>query len=93
MSDYIAVFTIVGGTNADYTTLKSLLDHAGFSKKIRSKQGVDYYLPPHTYFASTDRDSNHVFELATNNVKRLRKNYSVFVTQASSSVWVGLDRA
>jgi hypothetical protein len=93
MANYIAIFTIYGGTDQDYTALRRLLERAGFSKTITDDQNVRYYLPPHTYFTSTERDKTHVIEVGKNVVSRLRKRYSLFVTKSDGSTWVGLERA
>lgn len=92
MANFIAIFTIDNGTNYDYTALRRLLEKAGFSKTIANDQGVRYWLPPHTYFTSTERDKSHVLDVGTNVIKRLRKNYSVFVNKSDGSTWVGLER-
>lgn len=93
MANYIAIFTIYGGTDQDYTALRRLLERAGFSKTITDDQHVRYYLPPHTYFTSTERDKAHVLDVGKNVISRLRKRYSIFVTKSDGSTWNGLERA
>lgn len=92
MANYIAIFTIDGGTNQDYLALRRLLERAGFSKTIADDHRVRYVLPPHTYFTSTESDKAHVLQVGKNVVARLRKKYSVFVNKSDGSTWVGLER-
>ena len=58
-----------------------------FQKRLLNEQHIRYYLPPHTYFTSTERDKTHVIEVGK------KERYSLFVTKSDAATWNGFERA
>ena len=93
MPNFIVRFQLDNATNNDYLKLKRLLIPAGFTKEIKADNGTPYILPQGTYLASTEKDKNHVLEVAINVVRRLQLRYKILVTESAGSAWINLDPA
>ena len=93
MSNFIVRFELEPGTNNNYTILKRLLTPAGFTKIIKADNQTPYILPQGMYLASTERDKNHVLEVAIKVTKRLGIKYKILVTESNGSAWINLDPA
>lgn len=93
MASYIVRFQFDNGTNGEYTRLKTIVEQAGFSKVIRAENGIAYYLPQGTYIANTNSDKNQVLDVAISCARRIRRLYSIHVTQSNGQAWTGLSKA
>ena len=81
-----------GGTAADYEKLHEAMRLQGFSRNVKSSDGVLYRLPTAQYrFESATLSLVQIREKASAAARSIGKEFAVLVTEGLS-VWVGLER-
>ena len=79
-------------TAADYAALHQAMEAKGFSRTISSDDGVQYHLPTAEYNRSGTISIEQVRADAVTAAKSTGKTHSVFVSETTCRVWVGLDK-
>ena len=77
-------------TEADYQTLHSAMERAGFSRFITSDDGITYHLPLAEYNREGNLTRSQVLASAKTAADTTRKTYAVLVSETSGRTWVGL---
>lgn len=75
----------------DYEVLHAAMERRGFSRQIRSGDGVTYHLPTAEYDYSGNKTRNQVLDLAKAAASETNKKYAVLVTQSNGRTWSGLE--
>ena len=77
-------------SEADYQTLHSAMERAGFSRFITSDDGITYHLPLAEYNREGNLTRSQVLASARTAADTTRKTYAVLVSETSGRTWVGL---
>lgn len=77
-------------TEADYQTLHSAMERAGFSRFITSDDGATYHLPLAEYNREGNLARSQVLASAKTAADTTRKTYAVLVSETVGRTWVGL---
>ena len=75
----------------DYDHLHAAMEQKGFSRQITSDDGKAYHLPWAEYNGTGNLTSTQVRDIAREAADSSGKQNAVFVTEAVSRAWVGLD--
>lgn len=77
----------------DYSDLHEAMEAGGFSRQIKSGDGVFYHLPTAEYrYASDTETAAQVRDRAVGIAKDIRPKPAVLVSEAVSTAWSGLDK-
>jgi len=76
---------------SDYNQLHSAMEQKGFSRQITSDDGKVYQMPWAEYNGIANLTSSQVRDIAKAAADMTGKQNAVFVTEAVSRVWVGLN--
>ena len=76
---------------ADYETLHTAMEQKGFSRLITADNGQTYHMPWAEYNGSGNLSSAEVRNIARTAANTTGKNNAVFVTEAQSRAWIGLQ--
>ncbi len=90
MPNFTVRVELHGGTADDYETLHAEMETEGFSRTIRSGDGVDYHLPTAEYEIRGSLSRDGVLEKAKTAATRTRKDFGVLVTESAGRAWKGL---
>jgi hypothetical protein len=77
---------------ADYERLHTAMEGKGFSRQITSDDGRAYHMPWAEYNGSGNLTSAQVRDIARTAADSTGKQNAVFVTEAVSRAWVGLNQ-
>jgi hypothetical protein len=75
----------------DYDRLHAAMAQKGFSRQITSDNGKAYHMPWAEYNGTGNLTSTQVRDIAREAADSTGKQNAVFVTEAVSRAWVGLD--
>lgn len=76
---------------SDYDALHAAMEHVGFSRLITGDDGQTYHLPWAEYGGSGNLTSVQVRDIARTAANTTGKSNAVFVTEANTRAWVGLQ--
>jgi hypothetical protein len=76
---------------ADYDQLHAAMEQRGFSRRITSDDGRTYQMPWAEYNGSGNFTSVQIRDIAKAAADSTGKQSAVFVTEAVSRAWVGLN--
>ena len=93
MSYYVTRVELHYASYADYESLHSAMQRAGFSRFIVGDDGQTYQLPTAEYVMSGDYDVAAVREAAARAAATTGKRFAVIVTRGASLSWQGLAAA
>jgi hypothetical protein len=94
MASYIVRVELHQATSADYETLHTKMDQAGFSRKIKAGDGQVYMLPTAEYsYTNTTIDREEVRTKVNSIASSVKINPAVLVTASNGSCWIGLKTA
>ena len=80
-------------TGEDYSSLHSAMEYQGFSRTIRSDDGIIYILPTAEYDRTGDNlTRTQVLNDARAAAASVAATFSVLVTEASARTWIGLEK-
>lgn len=79
-------------TYADYDALHAAMEQQGFSRLITSDDGKTYQMPWAEYNGSGNLNSAQVRDIARAAANTTGKTNAVFVTEAQTRAWVGLQQ-
>jgi len=80
-------------TDRDYETLHNAMRSEGFSRLIRSDDGLAYHLPTAEYDYVGDRSIDQVLAAAKRAAETTRLNHGILVTKSNGRTWIGLEQA
>jgi hypothetical protein len=94
MSTFIVRVQLTREVTANYTLLRDRLLAIGFSKRIKSKDGIEYRLPNGNYAIISDRDIDTIFDAVKRVALTVDKTPMIVITEAKEKgvMWSGLDR-
>ncbi len=81
-----------GGTADDYETLHGDMEAEGFSRTIRSDNGIEYHLPTAEYDITGSLGLDDVLERAKTATSRTHDDFGVLVTESNGRKWIGLPK-
>jgi len=76
---------------SDYDQLHSAMEQKGFSRQITSDDGNTYQMPWAEYNGAGNLTSVQIRDIAKEAADSTGKQNAVFVTEAVSRAWVGLN--
>jgi len=76
---------------ADYDRLHAAMEERGFSRRIKSDDGSTYQMPLAEYNGIGNFTSAQIRDIARAAADITGKRSAVFVTEALSRAWVGLN--
>lgn len=76
---------------SDYDQLHSAMEQKGFSRQITSDDGKSYQMPWAEYNGTANLTSSQVRDIAKAAADTTGKQNAVFVTEAVSRAWIGLN--
>lgn len=82
-----------GADYDDYEILHAAMERRGFSRFIKSGDGITYHLPTAEYNYIGSKTSDEILALSRAAAAETRKKYSVLVTESSGRKWYGLIQA
>jgi hypothetical protein len=77
---------------ADYDQLHAAMEQKGFSRQITSDEGRAYQMPWAEYNGTGNLTSAQVRDIAREAADSIGKQNAVFVTEAVSRAWIGLNQ-
>ncbi len=77
----------------DYEALHAAMKRKGFSRFIKSDDGITYHLPTAEYNYAGDKNQSQVLDLAKAAADETKKKYAVLVTESNGRTWCGLTQA
>lgn len=77
---------------AHYTILRDNLLDIGFTKRIKSKQGIEYRLPNGNYLIDSDHDLDTITNAVKKVASRVDRTPMILITESKSNEWVGLQK-
>ena len=94
MMTFIARVQLTKGTVAMYTQLKDRLLSIGFSKTIKDRNGIKYWLPNGNYLVDTEQNISSILTAIQDIALCIDKDAQIMVHQLfdGSSAWSGLER-
>ena len=96
MKKYLVRVQLTAETTARYTWIRDQLIKAGFTKRVKSREGVEYRLPNGNYYTECQNTTNEVYTIVANIVFSIDKNAMIVVVRESdepqSMSWSNLDR-
>lgn len=91
MADFTVRVELHQGTLADYQTLHAAMEQQGFSRFIKADGGQIYQMPWAEYTCSGNLSSVQVTDIARSAADTTGKANAIFVTEANSRAWIGLQ--
>ncbi len=76
----------------DYQRLHAAMEQKGFSRQITADDGRAYHMPWAEYNGSGNLTSAQVRDIARQAADSTGKQNAVFVTEAVSRAWIGLNQ-
>jgi len=76
----------------NYATLHEEMEKALFLKKIKSKTGVWYHLPPAEYFIEKNDTLDKIYDKVKSILDSINLNYGFIVFKHEKAKWCGLKR-
>ncbi len=93
MAQFTTRVELHDATWSDYNTLHAQMDNRGFSRKIKSDDGIWYHLPTAEYDFNGEKTLSDVLALAKAAATTTGKKYAVLVTESKGRKWFSLERA
>jgi hypothetical protein len=94
MSTFIVRVELTKEVSSRYTLLRDRLLAIGFTKRIKSKNGVEYKLPNGNYLIETDSNLDTVFNAVSKVAHTVDNTPMILVTEAKEkgNMWSGLQK-
>ncbi|MGH7243424.1 MAG: hypothetical protein ACREJD_08420 [Phycisphaerales bacterium] len=93
MANFTVRVELHGADDSDYESLHEEMESAGFSRTIKSDDGLWYRLPPAEYVCSGNYTRADVLAAAETAAKTTGKKSAILVTESAGRRWSGLERA
>ena len=94
MSIFIVRVQLTKEISAKYTLLRDRLLAIGFTKRIKTIQGVEYRLPNGNYLIESNSQIDSIIKAVQKIALTLDKNPMILVTESKEkgNSWVGLEK-
>ena len=94
MSIFIVRVELTREIHSQYLLLRDNLLAIGFTKRIKSKEGVEYRLPNGNYLIDTESNIDTVFKAVQKVALTIDKSPMILVTESKpkGNEWSGLQR-
>jgi hypothetical protein len=92
MANFTVRVELHQATITDYQTLHAAMEQQGFSRFITSDGGQTYHMPWAEYNGSGNLSSAQVRDIARTAANTTGKANAIFVTEAQTRAWVGLQQ-
>lgn len=92
MAMYIIRVQLTRESPNSYTVLRDKLLNAGFTKRIKNDEGIEYRLPNGNYLAISDRPIGEIFEVVKSIVSKIDRTPHILITEAKGNIWSGLQK-
>lgn len=95
MKKYLVRVQLTSETNARYTLVRDRLLNVGFTKRVKSKEGVEYRLPTGNYYTECKNTTDEVYTIVANLVFGIDKRAMIVISRVSdephSMSWANLQ--
>ena len=93
MPDFMVRVQFREESQRKYTKLKSKLQDIGFSKGIKSKQGLQFVLPNGNYMFTADGNSMDLLPVVQNVAFQIEENPMILISEIREKgcAWSGLE--
>lgn len=95
MSIFIVRVQLTHETSSHYTLLRDRLLNIGFTKRIKSKEGIEYRLPNGNYLIESSSNLNTVFDAVYKVAHTVDRTPMILITEAKEkggNTWSGLQK-
>ncbi len=94
MANFIARVQLSTENNQRYTLLRDRLINIGFTKRIKSKEGVEYRLPNGNYRIESNKDIVSILTAVQQVAATIDPAPQIFIveTKEKGTAWAGLER-
>ncbi len=91
MPSFVTRVELHSGTPADYQSLNTAMESAGFSRAVLSDDGSAVYLPTGQYIGNGELTARDVSQIAQSAALKTKKGFAVFVSDLNTAAWFGLE--
>ena len=91
-STFIVRIQLIKEIVSNYKLVNNGLSTIGFSKNIKSKQGVEYRLPNGNYLIETSKTIEEITDIVINIVTKIDKKAYILITESINETFFGLDK-
>ena len=94
MANFIVRVQLSVESGQNYTLLRDSLLNIGFTKRVKSKEGIEYRLPNGNYRIESDRDVTTILTAVQQVAARIDRTPMILVTEVNEKgmAWAGLER-
>lgn len=94
METFIVRIQLTNESSANYTLLRDRLLDIGFTKRIKSKEGVEYRLPNGNYLIVSNSNLDTIFNAVYKIAHTIDKTPMILVTEVKEkgNSWSGLQK-
>lgn len=94
MANFIVRVQLSVESGQNYTLLRDSLLNIGFTKRVKSKEGIEYRLPNGNYRTESDRDVTTILTAVQQVAARIDRTPMILVTEVKEKgmAWAGLER-
>lgn len=92
MANYTVRVELHQAVGSDYDSLHAAMEQVGFSRLITGDNGQTYHMPWAEYNGSGNLSSTQVRDIARTAANTTGKANAVFVTEAQTRAWIGLQQ-
>lgn len=94
MANFIVRVQLSVETNQRYTLLRDRLLNMGFTKRVTSKEGIEYRLPNGNYRIDSNKDITTILTAVQQVAATVDQAPQIFIVEAKEKgmAWAGLQR-
>jgi len=92
MSTFIVRVQLTRESTGLYTILRDHLLAIGFTKRLKSQQGIEYRLPNGNYLIDSDRDIDTISKAVKKVALAIDRTAMILVTESKNNEWIGLQK-
>lgn len=92
MSIFIVRVQLTRESRPHYTILRDNLLAIGFTKRIKSKEGIEYRLPNGNYLINSDHDIDTISNAVKKVAFAIDRTPMILITESKNNEWVGLQK-
>ena len=79
-------------SNTNYTLLRDRLLNIGFTKRIKSKNGIEYRLPNGNYLVDSSKDIDTIYKAVEKVALSVDRTPMILLTESKENTWSGLTK-
>jgi dephospho-CoA kinase len=91
MAIFILRIQLTKESRPHYTLLRDKLLNIGFTKRIKSKQGIEYRLPNGNYLVDSNTDIDAIYKAVEKIVLSIDKTPMILLSETKDNTWYGLQ--